>query len=64
MSACVYEPKVISFLPKSKFVIKNSGRKLNSISDPGKKYSSGSAFLVSLTAPNKQTFNLKIVFKS
>ena len=46
-------PKIITFLPRSKFGSEKSERESNPVPLPLYLYLSGSAFLVSFTDPNK-----------
>ena len=55
-------PKIITFFPTLPSVNENSDRESNLMSEPLYLYLSGSAFLISSTDPNKQSFNVKSVF--
>ena len=68
LSVCLVEllsiPKIITFSLKPKFKIKKRDCQSNLTSYSEWKYLSESAFLVSLTASNKQSFNAKLECKS
>ena len=53
-----------TFLPQSKFGNKASERESNPIPYLGSEYVSRSTFLVNLTARNKQSYRVKLAFKS
>ena len=55
-------PKIIAILPQSKFGSEKCEREPNAAPHPD--YLSGSAFLINLTAPNKQSFKVNSAFKS
>ena len=56
--------KITTFLSKSKFGIEKSECESTLMLHPDKGYLSESAFLVSVTASNKQLFNVKLLLKS
>ena len=55
-------PKITLFLPQSK--LENEKSKRESKPYPKWEYWSGSVFIVSIAAPNKQAFRVKSAFKS
>ena len=57
-------PKLITFLPNSLFYDERNKRWSNPVPHPVWKYLSESKYLFNLTAPNKQSFNVKSESKS
>ena len=57
-------PKIMVFLLQLKFEIEKSERESNPTAYFEKEHLSGSAFLVTLTAPNKESFRVKSALKS
>ena len=68
LSACTDElistPKLITFLPQSKFRIEKRERESNPIPYPEYESLLGSAFLVVSKFPNKQSFRVNLACKS
>ena len=68
LSICTDElistPKIMTFLPQWKFESEKSESKSNPLSLPLYTYLSGSAFLINLRPPNKQSFKAKSEFNT